>query len=349
MVIRRRTILKRSIPFLLIGFLILALYLHFFVGIEDIVRLFQSVNHFYYFLAFAAVLVSAVFYSLTWQHFLNLLSIKIGFPKTFLFVWVATFIDVLIPAESISSEISKAYLVSRSTGQNTGKAIASIVSHRILSMTITLTALVISSVLLVLKYELSASILIFIMIVMAGTVISIVLLSYLCFREQTTWRIINWILGFFEFISGGRWQLNKLKTKAQKILKVFHEGIRTLVEQPKALVLPTVFSLVAWFLDVLISFFVFLSLGFNVSFIVIVIVYTISMAVQHFPFGIPAEIGLTEIVMTSLYTLLLGNQYLAVSAAATVLTRVLTVWFKFFVGCGFFVRWIGTEFLPGGE
>ena len=345
--IERRTILKRSIPFLLIGFLILALYLHFFVGIEDIIRLFQSVNYFYYFLAFVAVLVSMVFYSLTWQHFLNLLSIKIGFPKTFLFVWVATFIDVLIPAESISSEISKAYLVSRSTDQNTGKAIASIVSHRILSMTITLTALIISSVLLILQYKLSTSILIFIIIVMAGTMITIVLLSYLCFREQTTWKIINRILSFFEFLSRGRWQLTKLKTKAQKILKMFHEGIRALVEHPRDLVLPVVFSLVAWFLDVLISFLVFLSLGFDVLLIVIVIVYTISMAVQHFPFGIPAEIGLTEIVMTSLYTLL--GIPLAVSAAATVLTRVLTVWFKFFVGCAFFVRWIGTEFLTGGK
>jgi hypothetical protein len=331
---------------LLVGLVILALYLHFFVGIENLIQLLQGVDLFYYSLAFVVSLLSIVFYSLTWQRFLNLLSIKIGFPKTFLFVWVATFVDILIPAESISSEISKAYLISRSVGQDAGKAIASIVSHRILSMTITATALIISSVLLIMKYELSTFILTFMVIVMIGTVTSIVLLSYLSFREQTTWKVINWILSLFDFISRGRWQLTNLKTKAQKMLRMFQEGVRTLVERPRELALPVVFSLLAWVSDVLISFFVFISLGIDdVSFVVIVIVYTLSMAVQYFPLGIPAEVGLTEIFMTSLYTLL--GIDLAISAAATVLTRILTVWFRFFVGYASFIRWIGTEFLMG--
>lgn len=353
MVIKRRTILTRSIPFLLIGLLILVLYLHFFIGIEDLIQLLQSVNLLYYSLAFVVSLLSVAFYSLTWQHLLNLLSIKIGFPKTFLFVWVATFVDILIPAESISSEISKAYLVSRSAGQDTGKAVASIVSHRILSMAITVTALIISSALLIIKYELSTFILIFMIIVMIGTVISIVLLSYLSFKEQTTWKVVNKILGFVDFVSRGRWQLTNLKTKAQKMLKMFHEGITTLIEHPRNLALPVVFSLLAWVFDVLISFFVFISvdekfvysLGFDNAFVVIVIVYTLGMAVQYFPLGIPAEVGLTEIFMTSLYTLL--GIPLDISAVATVLTRILTVWFRFFVGYASFVRWIGTEFLVG--
>lgn len=346
MVIKQRTILTRSVPFLVIGLIVLVLYLHFFVGIENLIQLFQSVNLLYYSLAFVVSLLSIAFYSLTWQHFLKLLSIKIGFPKTFLFVWVATFVDILIPAESISSEISKAYLISRSAGKDTGKAVASIVSHRILSMAITTTALIISSVLLIIKYELSPFILIFMVIVIIGTLSSIVLLSYLSFKEQTTWKLINRILGFVEFISRGRWQVTNLKTKAKKMLKLFQEGIKTLIERPRQLALPVVFSLLAWISDVLISFFVFISLGKDdVSFVVIVIVYTLSMAVQYFPLGIPAEVGLTEIFMTSLYALL--GIDLAISAAAAVLTRLLTVWFRFFVGYASFIRWIGTEFLTG--
>jgi len=180
---------------------------------------------------------------------------------------------------------------------------------------------------------------------MIGTVISIVLLSYLSFREQTTWKVVNKILGFVDFISRGRWQLTNLTSKAQKMLRMFQEGVRTLVERPRELALPVVFSLLAWFFDVLISFFVFMSLGRTESFVVIVIVYTLSMAVQYFPLGIPAEVGLTEIFMTSLYTLL--GIPLPISAAATVLTRILTVWFRFFVGYASFIRWIGTEFLMG--
>ena len=254
--------------------------------------------------------------------------------------------DILIPAESISSEISKAYLISRTAGQDTGRAVASIVSHRILSMAVTSTALIISSVLLIIKYELSTFMLVFMVVVIIGTLISIVLLSYLSFKEQTTWRIINRILGVVEFISRGRWQVTNLKAKARRMLKMFQEGIQTLVERPRQLVMPVVFSFLAWISDVLISFFVFISLGKDdVSFVVIVIVYTLSMAVQYFPLGIPAEVGITEIFMTSLY-ILLGIDS-DISLAAAVLTRILTVWFRFFVGYASFIRWIGTEFLTG--
>lgn len=69
------------------------------------------------------------------------------------------------------------------------------------------------------------------------------------------------------------------------------------------------------------------------------------MAIQHIPLGVPGEVGLTEIVMSSLYSTLLGGQYLAVSASATLLIRILTVWIRFVVGYILFVKWMGTKFL----
>ena len=178
---------------------------------------------------------------------------------------------------------------------------------------------------------------------MIGTTLSIILLIYLCFKVQTTQKVINKILDFVEFISRGRWKSLTLKSKAEKMLTRFHESINNLVRHPKGLILPLIFSLLAWISEVLVSYFVFISLGLNVSFTIIIIVYTLGVTIQHIPVGIPAEVGLTEIFMTSLYVLL--GIDLAISATATVLIRLFTVWFRFFVGYASLIRWIGTEFI----
>jgi len=46
--------------------------------------------------------------------------------------------------------------------------------------------------------------------------------------------------------------------------------------------------------------------------------------------GIPFEVGLPEAVMTTLYISMGINPALA--ATATILTRIITLWFRFFIG-----------------
>jgi uncharacterized membrane protein YbhN (UPF0104 family) len=75
-----------------------------------------------------------------------------------------------------------------------------------------------------------------------------------------------------------------------------------------------------------------MSLDFPVSWSVILITSAIVLAVKSVPIGVPFEVGLPEITMTTLYTSLLGIQYAGISATATILTRLITLWFRFFVG-----------------
>jgi len=104
----RRALIKKTIPFLMIGLLIFILYLYFFVGLDKIVVILQSIDPFYYSLSFIIAFLGVIVYSLTWQSLLNLLSIRIAFRKTFLFMWIATFVDIIIPFEAVSGEISRA-------------------------------------------------------------------------------------------------------------------------------------------------------------------------------------------------------------------------------------------------
>jgi len=307
----------------------------------------QGVNLFYYSLAVVVLLLDMLAYSLTWHYFLRPLSVKVPFRKTFLFTWIGVFVDLLIPAESISGDATKAYLMSKDSGENAGKVVASVVSHRILSMIITLSSLIISSLLLfILQYKLPALVSNLILLVAVGTVISLVFIFLLCLKEQLTQKLIDLLLRFFVFVSRGRLKLTSLRTKATKALRAFHESIEVLGRHPGSLVRPVFFSIAGWFLSILLSYLVFVSLRHPVSFILIMIVFSISVTIQNIPIGVPGEVGLVEIVMTSLYGLL--GVPLGISAAATVLIRVLTVWFKFFIGF-MAAQWIGIKALIGSS
>jgi hypothetical protein len=108
------------------------------------------------------------------------------------------------------------------------------------------------------------------------------------------------------------------------------------------------FSFVAWLFDLLIAVLVFFSLGslgVNISFAAIIIVYSIIIGIQNIPIGVPGEVGLVEIVMTALYTLLGSGDPIVMSAiatGATVLIRILTLWTRIIIG-GIAFQWLGIK------
>ncbi len=346
MVSKERFTIKRTLPLLVIGLLIFIAYLYFFVGIEEIAEDIKRANLFYYSLAFIAVVLEVFFYALTWQHFLTPLSVKVPFRKTFLYVWVGLFVDLLIPAEAVSGEISKAYLMVRGAGVNAGKVVASIVGHRILNMIISLGSLIVGTIVFIVNFRLPLGLVLgFLIFVIVGVGVSVFFLIFLSIREQATQKIIDWVLRLVVSISRGRWSLDNLRAKSQKMLRVFHQGIEVLGKNPKNLVQPTVFSLAAWLFGILIHFLVFLSLGYPVSLSQIIIVFSIITSIQMMPLGIPGEVGLTEIVMTTSYNLL-GIPEIEICAAATVLVRVVTLWFRLLLGY-IITQWVGIKALTG--
>jgi uncharacterized protein (TIRG00374 family) len=342
----RRFALRTVALFLVAGLFVFLLYLYFFVPFRDVVQTLERVNLLYFLLASSALFISAAFYSLAWQRLLDMLSVKASFLKAFQFTWVANFVDILVPAESVSGDISRIYLMSKESGGNTGKVVASVISHRILATSVTIVSLVISSAYFAIYYKPPVLILELVAIIAACSVIFIGLLFYLSMKRDATEKIVNWVIKLLARISRGRWKFEGLKESAMKTVGTFHDGIVTLGENPKGLIQPLFLSIFAWVVDILIAVFVFLSLGSletTISLSAIVIVYSISVAIHYIPI-VSGELGILEIVMTSLFTLLGNPQAIAVFAVATVLIRVLTLWGRLFVG-GLIVQFMGIKSL----
>ena len=94
------------------------------------------------------------------------------------------------------------------------------------------------------------------------------------------------------------------------------------------------------------SFLVFVSIGHTVSLGKVIIVYSILTSIQTVPIGVVAGVGPIDIIMSSLYALL--GVPTDISASATLLIRVLTVWFKLFIGFVAF-QWVGIKTLIGNS
>ena len=325
--------LKRTVPLLLIGLLIFVAYLYFFVDIPEMLRTIQQIDLFYYMLAIVVLLLNMLAYSLTWQYLLRPLSIKVSFMKTLLITWVGAFVEFFVPSESIGEDVSKSYFMTKESGENAGKVVASVLGQRIMSMLVTVIVLILCTIsLFTLQIEIPPVISILIVLISVGTAIPLVFILLLCKKEQLSHKLIDLLIRFGVFISRGRLNLESLRSKAKNVLASFHQSVDILGKNPRSLIQPMFFALASYFLSVLVSYFVFVSLGYTVSFVLLTIVYSLSRSLQSIPTMLPGEVGFIEIVMTSLYIALLGPEAAAVSAAATVLTRILWVWLRLPLG-----------------
>lgn len=324
----RKTIL---LPF--VGLAAFFLYILLFnVDIPDIIATAGRADPIIY---SAAVLVSFAeifFYAVSWQTILSALKVKISVMRAFLYVSYGIFMDIIIPAESISGEICRIYLVNREQCGTSGKTVASVITQRILGMGINVVVLLLGIIFLFDTAQINP--LIFNLIVLFTGAITFMLLALLLLSWKENWslRIINVLMRVGEFLSRGRWKQKfaSIKDETVKAAKIFHDSMKEFAHKPKMLVLPTFLLSLNWISSLAIPYLVFLSLGFKVSWTVIFITSSIVVAVKSIPVGIPFEVGLPEITMTTLYTSM--GVPAGISATSTILSRIITLWLRFGVG-----------------
>jgi len=333
----------KAVLFPLIGLAAFFLYIYIFnVDILQIIAIVQGINLYIYLLAAVAVLLDTLFFTLAWHFLLRFLSVKLSIAKSLLFVWFGIFIDILIPAESISGEISKIYLVTKEQNGTTGKVTASLVVQRLIGMSINIVTLFVGAVLLLMERELFGTIFFnLILILVALTFIFLLLLILLCIKEKWTLGIVNAIIRFAEWISRGRWKLTTVRKEVVEAAKAFHGAMREFGHAPKTLIIASSFSIISWILAVTIFYLSFLSIGYtSISWGAILVICSIFAAAKSIPIGVPFEVGLPEITLTTLF-IFVGVPF-TTSATVTILMRILTLWFRFIIGFAA-QQWLGIK------
>lgn len=327
-------ITRKTFIFPLIGLGIFFLFLYLFqVDIIAIINTVQTANPVLYALAATLSLVEVFFFSLSWRVLAEFLMVKLSVMKSYLLVWYSIFVDTIVPAESISGEALRVYVITREQGKEIcGKVVASLVTHRLLGMVMNIAVLVLGVLLLFTETQINPLIFNLILFLMVGIIITLLLIMLFSFKEKWSLKAINLLVRLGKFLSRGRWQskLTKIKEEASNIAKSFHDSMREFRYNPKALAFSLLYLSITWFFSLSIPYLVFMSLGSTVSWGVILVTSTIVLAVKSIPIGVPFEVGIPEITMTTLYTSL--GVPVGISATATILNRLITLWLRFSIG-----------------
>jgi len=332
----------KTLLLLIIGLVVFFVYIYVFnVDIWEIIIKVQQTNPYYYILAAMASVLDIVFFTLAWHSLLRFLSVKLSVFKSFAFVWAGIFVDTLIPAESVSGEITKIYLVNREQNGAAGKATASVVAHRLIGMGINIATLLVGAGLLLFESQLYGIMLGLVLFLITAISLFFILILLLCFREKWTFRIVDGVIGFAERISRGHWRLKKLREEVVEIHRAFHVAIKEYVHAPRTLFIASLFTVIAWVLSMSVFYLTFVSMGYpQISWSAILVISAIFVAVKSVPIGVPFEGGLPEITLTTLLVFFGVNPI--ISATATILMRLLTFWLRFFIGFGA-QQWIGAK------
>jgi uncharacterized protein (TIRG00374 family) len=326
----------------IIGLAAFFIYIYVFnVDVQQIIAEISRINLQYYFIAAIVSVLDVFFFALAWHSLLRFLRVKFSVLKSFALVWVSIFIDTLIPAESISGELARIYYSNKEQEGTAGKATASVVAQRLIGMGIILATLLGGAIVLLLQSLLFGMILGLILFLMAIICVLFVLILFLSFREKWTFRMLDSLIRFAEWIGRGRWKLTKLREEVVEIHKAFHIAIKEYTHAPKTLAIATSYSVMSWLLSVLIFYFTFLAIGYTqISWVAIVVTTSIFVSIKSIPIGVPFEVGLPEITLTTL--LVIFGVPGIVSATVTILTRLLTLWLRFFIGFGA-QQWLGLR------
>jgi len=241
----------------------LILYLIFFVGIFDLFETLGKVNLLVYALALSSVALSILFHTLVWFKLLNYLSIKISFRRTLSLYWVGIFVDNLIPG-GWSGDLFKAFLLSREPNVEGGKAVASVVVKNMYEAIFNLGNMVLGLVLLLLNYSFESSILFSIGMVMVLLTLPLVILLIISFKPEGAKKVVAAFMRGISRLSRDRSNLEKFEAEIDKLLDDYHAGMKNLLQKPKMLTKPLVYSLFAWGFEVFTLFLVFAALGFVV-------------------------------------------------------------------------------------
>jgi uncharacterized protein (TIRG00374 family) len=321
----------KTAVFPLLGLLGFFLYIYIFkVDILGIFATAKNVDPVIYLVAITFGMLDVLFFTISWRVLTNYLSIKISVFRAYLYVWYGIYVDTIVPAQSISGEVTRTYLCTRDKCGPFGKVVASLYTHRLLGMALNVVALIAGIVLLTFGGNVNP--LVFNAIIFVGAAIVAIMgfMIILGFKQKWTLKVINFVTNLANKITRGKLKAEKLKEEAVKITEHFHDAMMEFRHNPKALFGSLFYLVVSWFFSLSVPYLVFMSLRHPVSLSIIIVTSAIFLAVKAIPIGIPFEVGLPEAVMTTLYISM--GIYGPLAATATILTRIITLWFRFFIG-----------------
>ena len=321
--------MKRYVK-LIFAFVILALLIYFLINIDflEIYNVLQEIGIFYFFLAFISYSLAFLMFNLRTTY-----SLKWIIRPDFWFFQKTTlagfFINTITPGAQIGGDPLKSYILSKKYKKSFSKIFGAIFADKIIHTLISLFFIIFSILFLItfipLPSELTFILQIFLFLIFFVFVI-IPLFSIIKTKLNLkfTLRKLKW-LAWLNPVKNNE----KLQKEIGKKLGSFTKSFKKTITNKKILMIGIILSLIYWILNYLVSYFLFLSLGFEINFLFVIIVVSLGSLVGVFSPS-PGGVGFIEGFMIFLYSIIGVN--FAIAVVVSLLSRMIFDFHSLIVG-----------------
>jgi hypothetical protein len=325
---------KKSLLLLFAGVLALFLFISFSTDFNSLMTYVASADYRYYALAFISTTLNVFALAISWLVLLKSASIRLRLSKVLEVTWITNYLNIIVPAASFGGEVFRIWYAVEETKDNYGKVTATVFLHRVIVFLPFIFGSFIGFLYLAIFHNLPTYMIGLLLIFSAFLLLMLLILLLLSIKPKLAMRMALKIIHFINKIINKGKNDSKLAELTTRTFEEFEQSLKVL-ERKSPLLISGVFAFVYWIFDVLVAYFVFLSLGISIPVGVIIAVYTISVSIQVLPLGIPGMVGIQETVMSGLYTI--SGIPLGLSVAATIMIRLVMTWYEALVGGTLFV------------
>ena len=318
---------RKSLLFIVVGLIAFVLYLYFIVGFNQLLTALEKINSIvylsFYSIAIGSVVLGLLCWTSSWRTILDTLSVRLSIKKAFLFFWVGYFVDLVIPSETIGSELTRLYLVHNETEGDLGAIAASAVTNRIVEYTIAASGLFISVTVMLVAGNLPSIVSGFLVLVLTGSLFYLSILLYLALREQAATVLVSIWYKLKKLVRLGKTSEVEMSEKAKLSLAIFYEGFKIFRQTPRYLLKPLIFQALSFLFNIGAYVLVFGSLGLlYLPLEFYILMYFIGSAIQASTAGF--SVGSLDIILTTVFILYgIPRGY---SGIAVVVLRSATYW-----------------------
>lgn len=308
-----------------------------FLGIGEIAAIIKGTDAgillFAVLLEFFILLVQAY----RWKFLINTLGVAPNFKNLFTIFMIGNFLNRTMPI-GYSGEPVRAYLLKKTEKISLAKGMATIASERVFDVIALLLLAIFGFSSMLLTYKIPGAAVDVLVVLILGIALSLALVLGLFWRKEAVTKLFR---AFFSVLfrlpfRGAEQKLMKIDENLDRHVSIFHQSFFAGYVQRKSLLTIGATTALRWLLAVARTYLVFAALSSTVSMPVVAAVVSIATLIRILPTP-PGGLGVIEAAMILIFTS--AGIPSELSAAATLLDRIIGFWLAVFVGWIFSLTW----------
>ena len=329
---------KKVLIFLFIGLAIMGVMLYF-IGIDEVIEALKLSNLWLVLLAIVIQIFTYFLYTWRWNIINKTADMDLGIKKSLPMVLVSLAVNNITPSGRGGGEPVRAYLLAKEGHFKFEDTFATVIADRALDTFPFVILAILTIIGIIFTFSLDIKLIAFLVIMVTLITVAVILLIYVCINEAFGVKLTSWIIKIV------RRFYKKFNEDTEKriieAVKTFQARMNALLRDKTILYYALPLSFVIWIFEILRVYVVFLAFGAKVSPIVIGEVFILASFVGMVPL-LPGGLGAVDGIMILFYAN--AGITASLSAAATVVERLISFWMTTFVGL-IFLTMFGTSVL----